>query len=214
MNIQGNLWKKGKIFYKIRDAYNEQMEHFDYENYNMEWIERTKYLIFLNKTCFNGLFRQNSKGKFNVPFGRYKNPKICDRENIIEVHKVLKDTRVFCNDFTESGKYIREGSFVYFDPPYRPLNKTSNFTSYSKDGFNDEDQKRLADFFEEQDKKGAYLLLSNSDPKNEDHDDDFFDNLYKNYYIERISAKRYINRDASKRGEINEIIVRNYKVVR
>jgi len=190
------------------------MEHFDYENYNMEWIERAKYLIFLNKTCFNGLFRQNSKGEFNVPFGRYKNPKICDRENIIEVHKALKDTRVFCNDFTESGKYIREGSFVYFDPPYRPLNKTSNFTSYSKDGFNDEDQKRLADFFEEQDKKGAYLLLSNSDPKNEDHDDDFFDNLYKNYYIERISAKRYINRDASKRGEINEIIVRNYKVVR
>jgi len=84
----------------------------------------------------------------------------------------------------------------------------------SKDGFDDKDQKRLADFFEEQDKKGAYLLLSNSDPKNEDHDDDFFDNLYKNYYIERISAKRYINRDASKRGEINEIIVRNYKVVR
>lgn len=202
--------ERKNFYYEIRDAYNEQMRHFNYKKYFDEWIERTKYLIFLNKTCYNGLFRQNKKGEFNVPYGRYKNPKICDEKNIIEVNKALKNTKIFCDDFTRSEKYIKKGSFAYLDPPYRPLNKTSSFTSYAKDGFSEEDQKRLADFFEKIDKKGAYLMLSNSDPKNEDPNDEFFDDLYIRYNIERIPAKRYINCDASKRGEINEIVVRNY----
>lgn len=203
--------ERKEFYYQIRDNYNNQMNDFDYDNYNLEWVERTKYLIFLNKTCFNGLFRQNKKGGFNVPFGRYKNPTICDSENIKEVSLALKDTKIFCADFTKSEKYIEKGSFVYFDPPYRPLSKTASFTSYAKDGFTDDDQIRLAKFFSKLNTMGAYLMLSNSDPKNENPDDEFFDELYKEYNIERVPAKRYINCDASKRGAINEVIIRNYQ---
>ena len=202
--------KRKEFFYDIRERYNNQIDAFDYNNYNHEWIERTVYLIFLNKTCFNGLFRTNKKGIFNVPFGRYKNPTICDKKNILEVNKALKNTEIFCSDFSKSEHYIEEGSFVYLDPPYRPLNKTSIFTSYSKDGFFDKDQERLSKFFDKLDKKSAYLMLSNSDPKNENSDDEFFDILYKDYNITRIPAKRFINSKVSKRGKINEIIVRNY----
>ena len=199
-------------YYQIRDMYNKQIENFNYSSFNEEWIERVTYLMFLNKTCFNGLFRQNKKGEFNVPFGRYKNPSIYNEKNIVEVSKVLKNTEIICGDFTSSSEYIKKGSFVYFDPPYRPLNQTSSFTNYSKDGFFDEDQIRLAGFFEEMDEKEAYLMLSNSDPKNKDATDHFFDDLYKNYSINRIPAKRHINSDASKRGEINELIITNYRV--
>jgi len=199
-----------QVYYDLRAAYNDQMSDFNYSYYNEEWIKRAVYLIFLNKTGFNGLFRQNKKGEFNVPVGSYKNPKICDEKNIIEVNKALKDTLIICDDFSNANKFVNEGSFVYFDPPYRPLNKTSSFTSYAKDGFTDDDQKRLAELFRDMDKKGAFLMLSNSDPKNNDPNDEFFDELYDGFNIERVPAKRFINCDASKRGEINEIIVRNY----
>lgn len=154
-----------EYYYGIRTAYNEQMTDFDYNNYNDAWIKRAVYLIFLNKTGFNGLFRQNKKGEFNVPVGRYKNPKICDKKNIIEVNKALKDTLVMCDDFSKAAGYVKEGSLVYLDPPYRPLNRPSSFTAYAKDGFSDNDQRRLADFFRKMDKKGAFLMLSNSDQK-------------------------------------------------
>ncbi len=195
-------------YYRIREAYNSQK--IDYQTSSQEWIERAAYFIFLNKTCFNGLYRLNSKGLFNVPFGRYKNPTICDEENLKEVQSVLKKTVLFNGDFTKSKKYIDDESFVYLDPPYRPLNKTSHFTSYSKGGFNDDSQKRLADYFKKMDQRGAKLMLSNSDPKNHDEGDKFFDELYKDFNLERIPAKRNINRDASRRGKINELIVRNY----
>ncbi|MEG3224409.1 MAG: modification methylase [Methanobacteriales archaeon Met13] len=198
------------FFYDIRKRYNEQMFDFDYEEYNSEWIKRASYLVFLNKTCFNGLFRQNKKGEFNVPFGKYKNPTICDKKNIIQVNKAIKDTKIINGDFSNSGEYINKKTFVYFDPPYRPISNTSSFTSYAKEGFDDEDQKRLSQFFKKMDDRGAYLMLSNSDPKNVDFNDEFFDILYKKYVIDRVPAKRSINCDASKRGEINEIIVRNY----
>lgn len=197
-------------YYRIRDTYNRQMRGFDYLHYHDEWVGRAAYLIFLNKTCFNGLFRQNSKGEFNVPFGRYKNPTICDEDNLARVHKVLQDTNLFCGDFTDSGDYINNNCFIYLDPPYRPLNTTSNFTNYSKEGFNDEDQNKLADFFKKMDKRGAHLMLSNSDPKNHNDQDNFFDILYENFIRERVPAKRNINSDASGRGKINELIVRNY----
>lgn len=199
-----------KNYYLIRDIYNSEILDFDFENYNSQWIERTGYLIFMNKTCFNGLFRQNKKGEFNVPFGLYKNPKICDETNINLVNQALMNTEIFCSDFIDSERYINEGAFVYLDPPYRPLTKTSNFTNYSKDGFNDFDQVKLAYFYKKMDQMGAYLMLSNSDPKNEDITDEFFDKIYKGYQIDRVSAKRNINRDASGRGVINELIVRNY----
>lgn len=197
-------------YYKIRSAYNHQITDFDYTNYNREWIERAVYLIFLNKTGFNGLFRQNKKGEFNVPMGRYKNPRICDEKNIIGVNKALKNTRIISSDFTGAAEYINKDSFVYLDPPYRPLNKTSNFTSYAKTGFTDDDQNRLAEFYKEMHKKGAFLMLSNSDPKNNDTHDEFFDELYYDFNILRTPARRFINCDATKRGELNEIIIRNY----
>jgi DNA adenine methylase len=199
-----------EYYYEIRSVYNHQMNDFNYINYNDEWIMRVVYLIFLNKTGFNGLFRQNNKGEFNVPQGRYKNPKICDEDNIIQVNQALKDTQIICSDFTRAEEYINKDSFVYFDPPYRPLNTTSNFTSYAKTGFTDHDQKKLADFYMRMALKGASLMLSNSDPKNNDPNDEFFDDLYKGFNIKRVPARRIINCDASKRGELNEIIIRNY----
>lgn len=209
-HLQKSENKRKEHYYQIRDRYNSQMKNFNYNDFGENWIERTSYLIFLNKTCFNGLFRQNQKGEFNVPFGRYKNPRIYDENNIIAVNSALENTEIFCGDFTKSCKFIEEKSLVYLDPPYRPINKTSNFTNYSKNGFGDEDQKRLAVFFEKMSRKGAYLILSNSDPKNDDPRDDFFDELYKNYNISRIPAKRFINCNASKRGEINELIITNF----
>jgi len=202
--------ERKRYYYRARDEYNEQQITFDYEKYNGYWIKRAAYLIFLNKTCFNGLFRQNKKGKFNVPFGRYKNPTICDKENLLRVNEALKNTYVFSTDFEESKKLIDANTLVYLDPPYRPLNKTSYFTSYDKDGFTDEDQIRLANYYKEMDKKGAFLILSNSDPKNEDINDDFFDVLYSGFKIERVNAKRFINCDGKKRGSIKELVIRNY----
>ena len=214
-DIEENHLKKNEAgrkenYYRIRNIFNSEIDGFDYENYSYEWIERTAYIIFMNKTCFNGLFRQNKRGEFNVPFGLYKNPKICDTTNIKSVNHALKNTEIFLSDFNNSEKYINDGAFVYLDPPYKPLTKTSNFTNYSKDGFNDAEQVKLASFFKKMDQRGAYLMLSNSDPKNEDPTNEFFDKLYGGYSIDRVPAKRNINRDASGRGIINELIVRNY----
>ncbi|HOC77667.1 MAG TPA: Dam family site-specific DNA-(adenine-N6)-methyltransferase [Methanofastidiosum sp.] len=199
-----------KYYYNIREKYNKQIQNFDYSNYNNKWIERASYLIFLNRTCFNGLFRQNSKGEFNVPCGKYKNPTICDKNNLKKVNSALQNTEIIYGDFSESSKYIIKNSLVYFDPPYRPLTTTSSFTSYSKEDFGEEDQIRLANYFKELGKRGAYLILSNSDPKNENPNDEFFDNLFKDFVIERVNAKRSINCDPKKRGEIKELIIRNY----
>jgi len=202
--------KRKEFFYEIRDFYNQQRIDFNYDSYNGVWIERAKYLIFLNKTCFNGLFRLNRKGEFNVPFGKYKQPKICNEKNILEVHKSLEDAKILCGDFLQSEEFIENGTLVYFDPPYRPLNPTSSFTSYSKEDFTDQDQRRLAEFYRKVDKKGAYQILSNSDPKNEDPGDNFFDELYSEYRIEQVKASRMINCDAEKRGKIYELIITNY----
>jgi len=198
------------FFYEQRDLYNNQMNDFDYDNYNTDWISRTIFLIFLNRTCFNGLFRQNSKGEFNVPFGRYKNPKICNKANILQVHQVFQNTEIVCGDFSLANEYVTKDSFVYFDPPYRPISKTSSFTDYSKNGFNDNEQVRLAEFFKEMDQVGANLMLSNSDPKNTNPEDNFFDDLYEGFIIERIKAKRMISSKGAGRGEINELLIRNY----
>jgi DNA adenine methylase len=201
--------ERHKLYYKIRDDYNSKIDSFDFNKFSPKWVERVSYLIFLNKTCYNGLYRQNSKGEFNVPCGKYKNPTICDKENILEVNKALKNTKIICGDFSLSEKCIEEDSLVYLDPPYRPLNVTSSFTSYAKEGFTDKDQKRLASYFKKMHKKSICLILSNSDPKNENPDDNFFDKLYSKFKIERVPAKRFINCDATKRGEINELIITN-----
>lgn len=203
--------QKSDMFYDIRDKYNSNIASFDYENENEEWVKKVAYLIFLNKTCFNGLYRKNSKGELNVPYGKNKKPAICDEKNIIEVNKALKNAHISSGDFYSSKEYITKDTLVYLDPPYRPISTTSSFNRYSKDGFTDEDQKRLKEFFKEMDDRGAYLILSNSDPKNINPKDNFFDDLYSGYNIYRVPAKRYINCDGKNRGNINELIITNIR---
>jgi len=200
------------FYYEVRDAFNQQLPEINFHRYEMEWIKRAARIIFLNHTCFNGLFRVNQRGGFNTPFGKYKNPDILNEDNLYTVAILLKTTQIRLGDFTACRKFIDDHTFVYLDPPYRPLNETSSFTSYSKQGFSDNDQVRLADFFKELDAKGAKIMLSNSDPKNENPGDTFFDDLYSGYYIDRVPAKRMINCNGSGRGNITELIITNYPV--
>lgn len=172
-------------------------------------IDKAADFIFLNRTCFNGLYRVNKHGQFNVPMGEYKKPKICDFENLRNVHKALQNATIVCGDYSLSKKFIDKNTFVYFDPPYRPLSKTSSFISYTSDIFDDDAQRRLAKFVDEINKIGAKFVLSNSDPKNVNFDDTFFDELYKEYEIKRISASRMINSKAANRGKINELLICN-----
>jgi DNA adenine methylase len=167
-------------------------------------------LIFLNKTCYNGLYRVNRKGEFNVPFGDYKRPTICDKNNLKNVSEVLQKAKIICDDFEKSFSYISSKTFAYLDPPYRPISRTASFTSYSKDNFTERDQIRLAKFCKRLDSKGAKFLLSNSDPKNENPNDGFFERYYRGFSIKTVKASRQINCKASMRGEINELIITNY----
>jgi DNA adenine methylase len=199
------------LYYEIRDAFNRKLPEINFQKYSPGWVERAAWVIFMNRTCFNGLFRLNRKGEFNVPFGKYRNPEILNADNLNDVATLLKTTRIVLGDFTKCRKFVDDTSFVYFDPPYRPLNQTSSFTSYSKDGFSDTDQVRLLEFFKELDKKGATIMLSNSDPRNENPADTFFDDLFSGYTIERVPARRMINSNGARRGEINELIITNYR---
>ena len=173
-------------------------------------IRKSALLIFLNKTCYNGLYRVNASGEFNVPFGRYKNPTICYQENLWAVHEALKKATIVRGDFSRCLQDADDRSFVYFDPPYRPLSKTANFNSYSCDAFDDNEQRRLKSVIDQLTDKGAYVMLSNSDPKNHNPKDNFFDDLYHGYHINRLKATRMINCNSSSRGEIYEILVTNY----
>ncbi len=195
--------RKEYYYNNLRNKFNELKINYSKPNTKLS-IEKVALLIALNKTCFNGLYRQNNKGKFNVPIGRYKNPKILDEENLRAASTLLKNTQIFYGSY-DSIKIPKEPkAFVYLDPPYRPLNAVG-FTKYSKEDFNDEDQKQLAKYFRRLNKDRHYLLLSNSDTK-----DKFFDTLYKGFNIERVSAKRYINSIANGRGNINELLIKNY----
>ena len=184
-----------------------QREHFN-ENDKTD-IETAALFIFLNRTCFNGLYRVNSKGKFNVPHGRYSNPKICDEETLRADSAVLQRVEILCGDFAQTDKYAGDNVLYYFDPPYRPITKTSAFTSYSKDGFDDTEQMRLRDFCSKIAKHQSLFLASNSDPLNADNGDDFFDRLYKMFSIRRVSASRMINSRGNGRGAISEIMISN-----
>ena len=197
-------------FYAVRAAFNRNKPGITFDTVQPAWVERAAQVIFLNRTCFNGLFRMNRKGEFNVPFGKYKNPRILHEENLTDVATVLKNTRILHGDFSSCRPFINAQTFVYLDPPYRPLNDTSFFNTYGKDGFSDADQKRLAEFYRELDKAGAQCMLSNSDPQNENPTDTFFDTMYSGFTIDRVPARRLINSKASGRGEINELVIMNY----
>lgn len=188
--------------------YLEKRKEFNLSNLND--IDIATLFIFLNKTCFNGLYRVNKKGEFNVPMGKYKKPLICDRENLKQVSNKLKNVKIICGDYKKSIKFIDSDTFVYFDPPYRPINITSSFTAYTKDSFTDNEQIELAKYIDKLTEKGAKIMLSNSDPKNVNKNDAFFDELYNKYNIFRVKAKRTINSNASSRGEIDELVIINY----
>lgn len=172
-------------------------------------VETASLFIFLNRTCFNGLYRVNSKGKFNVPHGRYSNPRICDEETLRADSVLLQRVEILCGDFAQTGRYAGENVLYYFDPPYRPLTETSAFTSYSKDGFDDAEQMRLRDFCDQIAANKSLFVASNSDPQNVNNEDDFFDRLYRMFNIKRVSAARMINSKGDGRGAISEIMISN-----
>lgn len=204
--------KQNEYYYKIRHQYNLHRRKINHNRYSDTWIPRAAQIIFLNKTCFNGLFRFNSRGEFNTPAGKYKNPKIADEVNLIKVSELLSVAEIKKACFIDFEKDIKTDAFIYYDPPYRPLNKTSGFTAYSRNEFGDLQQQELARLFKRVDQKGILQMLSNSDPKNHNPEDNFFDELYSGFHIARVPAKRTINSVASKRSAINEIIVTNYRM--
>lgn len=196
-----------KAYYMAkRDRFNDLKVNGD-ESIN---IEKAALMIFLNKTCFNGLFRVNKKGLFNVPMGSYKNPMICDVENLRAVSQKLQNVKIICGDYSESDDFIDEKTFVYIDPPYRPITDTASFTAYTECQFNDEEQIKLARFVDDMHGKGAKVVVSNSDPKNSNAEDDFFDNIYSLHKIKRVEATRMINCNSEARGKIKELLISNF----
>ena len=172
-------------------------------------VETAALFIFLNRTCFNGLYRVNSKGEFNVPHGKYANPRICDEDNLLACSFVLQRVEILCGDFAETSRYAGPDTLFYFDPPYKPITETSSFTSYSKEGFDDKEQLRLRDFCDQISKEKALFVASNSDPKDVNPKENFFDTIYQHFIIKRVSAARMINSDASGRGAISELMISN-----
>lgn len=171
-------------------------------------VETAALFIFLNRTCFNGLYRVNSKGNFNVPHGRYANPKICDKENLLAVSNILQRVEILCGDFEKTEEYAGENSIFYLDPPYKPLSETSSFTSYTKDGFDDTEQLRLRDFCTRIAKRKAQFIASNSDPR-EFTGASFFERIYHQFNIRRVFATRLINAKSDGRGLVSEIMISN-----
>ena len=166
-------------------------------------VQKASRILFMNKCCFNGLFRVNSKGFFNVPFGKYKNPNFCDAENLRAVHEILQNVEIVSGSFERVLEFAKSDSFVYFDPPYVPLSKTAHFTGYTKESFGEDDQRRLKEVFHELDKRGCQCMLSNSSTP-------LIQELFEEYTIKIVKAKRAINRNANARGAIDEIVVMNY----
>lgn len=197
---------KKAYFLDARRIFNEQQ---------LGDIDRTKYLLFLNRTCFNGLYRVNSKGKFNVPFGKNLHPTICNSDTIKADSELLRkvDVIILNDDFERTADYIGKGlNFFYFDPPYRPLNATSSFNSYAKEDFNDDEQIRLRDFCARLNgMPDVKWMLSNADCSAKNPEDTFFETIYANFNIHRVNASRAINADPSKRGKLTELLIKNYE---
>ena len=199
--LEGNEDNKKLYYYQKRELYNTRKE---------EQSGQAALFIFLNRTCFNGLYRVNSKNLYNVPMGGYKRPTICDKENIFSVSNALQKVEILCGDFEQTLDYAENKSLFYFDPPYKPLSETSSFNSYAKDDFNDQEQIRLRDFCHKLDTLNHTWILSNSDVKGKDLNDNFFDDLYSNFNIQRVDARRSINANPEKRGSLKELLINNY----
>ncbi len=196
--------ERKSFFMSVREQYNQK---------NLAPVDNTTKFIFLNRTCFNGLYRVNKSGLFNVPFGKYKNPKICDPQTIRKDSELLQRVEILNGDFEETFNYAKGNTLFYFDPPYRPLSDTSSFNDYTKESFNDDAQIRLKEYCDRINNAGYSFMLSNSDCKGKTESDNFFDILYKDYQIERVWASRSINANPNKRGKLTEILVHNYPCV-
>lgn len=182
----------------------------EFNNRPLEDVRNTTVLIFLNRTCFNGLYRVNSKGGFNVPFGRYDQPVICHPQTIMADSHLLARVTILQGDFADVLPHVPANSFFYFDPPYKPLSKTAAFNAYATEIFDEASQQRLASFCRKLDTQCIPWLLSSSDPQNTDATDSYFDDLYAGFTINRIQAKRHINAKADGRGKISELLISNY----
>lgn len=197
--------KRVKLYYDYRDMYNRA---------GLEPDERAAVFIFLNHTCFNGLYRVNKKGEFNVPFGYYKSPKICNEVLLMDNHHLLSSVDLLIRTPGDYKKIVKNLSrrnlnFVYLDPPYRPISVTSYFKQYSSDPFGDTQQEELKIFFDTLSSKGCLLMLSNSDSK-DDNGESYFESLYEGYNIKKLSAPRYINKNSNRRANLKEVLIRNY----
>ncbi|MEY5049868.1 MAG: Modification methylase DpnIIA [Bacteroidota bacterium] len=198
--LSKNTEEKKLYYYSKRELFNLR---------NTSKSTQASLFIFLNRTCFNGLYRVNKSNGFNVPMGAYSNPTICDKENLLVVSEVLQNVEIICGDYQETIKFANNNTLFYFDPPYKPLNETSSFNSYSKDVFNDDEQIRLRDFCTLINNKGYKWILSNSDVKGKDLNNNFFDDLYAEFKILRVNAKRSINANSENRGAIKELLITN-----
>ncbi len=192
---------KKNYYYTKREIFNRRQS---------DKLIQAALFIFLNRTCFNGLYRVNRKNEFNVPIGSYKKPMICDEENLRVVSKLLQNVIILNGDFEKTLKYAENTTLFYFDPPYKPLSETSSFNSYTKDEFDDNEQIRLAEFCKKIDLLGYNWILSNSDVKGKIPSDNFFENLYSQFNIRRVLARRNINSNPKKRGELTELLITNY----
>ena len=194
-----------EFFLAVRDRFNEK---------KLDPLENTTKFFFLNRTCYNGLYRVNRKGLFNVPFGKYTNPQICDPITIRKDSELLQRVEIMTGDFEATFDRARGKTLFYFDPPYRPLSDTSSFNDYAKEAFNDDAQIRLKEYCDRINEAGFHFMLSNSDCKGKNEDDNFFDVLFQAYQIERVWASRSINSNPDKRGKLTEILVHNYRVTK
>ena len=196
--------EKKEYYYNKRELFNTRTS---------ESIAQTALFIFLNRTCFNGLYRVNKNNDFNVPIGSYNKPMICDDRNLLVISKLLQKVKILSGDFEQTINYVSEDAIFYFDPPYKPLSETSSFNSYTKDNFNDDEQTRLKKFCDKLNSFGVKWILSNSDVKGKNPNDNFFDDLFSEYQINRVMAKRSINANPNKRGQLTELLIANMEVV-
>jgi DNA adenine methylase len=199
-SLENSADQKQEYYYRKRELFNKRQQGK---------TEHSALFIFLNRTCFNGLYRVNRKNEFNVPIGSYKKPTICDKSNILAASEALQKVELLCGDFEQTVSYTSSNTLFYFDPPYKPLSKTSNFNSYAKDEFNDNEQVRLKEFCDKLNLLGHSWLLSNSDVKSKNAEDNFFDDLYADFTIKRVDAKRSINANPEKRGTLKELLITN-----
>ncbi len=199
-DLEGSEDNKKYYYYQKRALYNSRKE---------EKNVQSALFIFLNRACFNGLYRVNKKNEYNVPMGSYKKPTICDKANILAVSEALQKVEILCGDFEQTLDFADENTLFYFDPPYKPLSETSSFNSYAKDEFNDKEQIRLRDFCNKLDALNHTWILSNSDVNGGKENDSFFDDLYADFSISRVNAKRSINANAEKRGILTELLITN-----